>query len=491
MNLRRLAGLVGIFYYVTFCNVVGAMAASAMESWGAFGTPATTSDGIFTFDQSATGARGTKILFDSVATNCLNGDGEWAAFQASSATLASLAGLTETFGGLPYGTADNAYAWLAAGATGKILIAKGAAAPEWTPYTMPAAVPTTGYGLISDGTNLVATSSAFGTAAYTASTAYQAASANLTIYAGISPSANIQSFLGSADYAAARTNLGLAIGTNVQAYDADLTTYAGITPSANVQTFLANSTFADMLMDLNRATTLTLTSGDATPDVTNGTTTLSPVWATAGTATITNLDDGDDHSEFSAGDKGIMQVRTAVTIDCSENANLECNGGQDFTGSATQLVDILWRFDGTRWVALNLVTPMTSPTTIAISSIDANIPHPIETASKAAAYTVGTDSAAECYGGMIYVTSAAVITACDGLTDGMNFCVATKGAIAVSLDTQSDDLMYLNGTALDDGDKATNTSTTGDQICCSYYDATGWWCQGYSPNGDPWTDTGA
>lgn len=41
-----------------------------------------------------------------------------------------------------------------------------------------------------------------------------------------------------------RTDLGLVIGTNVQAWDADLDTYAGITPSANVQTLLGAATFA-------------------------------------------------------------------------------------------------------------------------------------------------------------------------------------------------------------------------------------------------------
>ena len=55
--------------------------------------------------------------------------------QAYSATLASLSGLSETNGGLPYGTGDNAYAWLAAGAAGKHLQGAGAAAPTWTTST--------------------------------------------------------------------------------------------------------------------------------------------------------------------------------------------------------------------------------------------------------------------------------------------------------------------------------------------------------------------
>jgi hypothetical protein len=113
------------------------------------------------------------------------------------------------------------------------------------------------------------------------------------------------------------------------------------------------------------------------------------------------------------------------------------------------------------------------------------------TASKSGAYTIGTDDGKECYGGVIYVTSGATITACDNLAAGMGFSVVTIGAIAVSLDVQADDLMYLDGTALDDGDKADNTSTTGDIIQCTYYDATGWYCASGSPDGDHWTDGGA
>lgn len=72
----------------------------------------------------------------------------------------------------------------------------------------------------------------------------QAFSANLATFAGIAPSANVQSLLAAADYAAIRTLLSLVIGTNVQAYSANLTTFAGIAPSANVQSILGAANYA-------------------------------------------------------------------------------------------------------------------------------------------------------------------------------------------------------------------------------------------------------
>lgn len=72
------------------------------------------------------------------------------------------------------------------------------------------------------GTNATTAADARTSLGVVIGTNVQAYDADLTTYAGITPSANIQTLLGSADNAAARTNLGVAIGTNVQAYDADL-----------------------------------------------------------------------------------------------------------------------------------------------------------------------------------------------------------------------------------------------------------------------------
>lgn len=64
---------------------------------------------------------------------------------------------------------------------------------------------------------------------------------DLDVWAGITPTGDVQILLGAADNAAMRTALGLGIGVDVQAYDAQLTTWAGITPGTGVATALGNA----------------------------------------------------------------------------------------------------------------------------------------------------------------------------------------------------------------------------------------------------------
>jgi hypothetical protein len=128
-----------------------------------------------------------------------------------------------------------------------------------------------------------------GTAALEATSAFQAADGDLTTYANITPSANVQSLLGAADYSAMRTQLSLVPGTNVQAFDADLSTYAGITPSANIQTFLGAASYAAMRTQLGLVISTDVQAYDAQLDTWGGITPGSGVGTWIATPTGANL----------------------------------------------------------------------------------------------------------------------------------------------------------------------------------------------------------
>jgi hypothetical protein len=103
-------------------------------------------------------------------------------------------------------------------------------------------------------------------------------------------------------------------------------------------------------------------------------------------------------------------------------------------------------------------------------------------------YTYSSDQTlteAQCYGSVIYVTGAATITL-PARKVGMSVIIITIGDVAVSVDPDAADKIWLDGTALDDGDKITNDSSAGDMAALTDYSADGWHA---ATNG--WTDGGA
>lgn len=108
-----------------------------------------------------------------------------------------------------------------------------------------------------------------------------------------------------------------------------------------------------------------------------------------------------------------------------------------------------------------------------------NQPYGLTPAVKSANYTIGTDDANECYGGVIYVTAAATITGC--LMDAdTHYTIITIGAFAVSYDPNAVDNVMLDTSVTPGGDgvAVTNSSVHGNKLVCSAYTAATMYCDG-------------
>ena len=153
-------------------------------------------------------------------------------------------------------------------------------------------------------------------------------------------------------------------------YEVQLTNEAGLyAVLSDVSNFLQdNEKFT------GQVTVQAFTADDATPDVSNAALGVNNFYQTANAnpTTITDFDDGDGatHDEFADGDWFILRVDDEnTTIDFSENLNIEGNAGVDFTGSATQIVYLLFIYEDARWNCVNFTSGYSTPTTLAISSI--------------------------------------------------------------------------------------------------------------------------
>lgn len=275
-----------------------------------------------------------------------------------------------------------------------------------------------------------------------------------------------------------RLAVGVEIGSDVQAYSTVLDDVAGgvapsllrVDPGNELAAFAIDVTLPKNTKSVSADPTFTFS---ATPDA--GTWTTLRITETGSAARTVTIP-----SAYSEGHQGNVT---------------------SFTLAADGIITLTFYYDGTGWqvwgvpVLISQLAEETVPAGTAELELEtagvserlkiSNIPSYAITKSTATNYTIGTTNANELYGGVIYVTGAATITI-PAVAAGANFTVITVGAVAVSVDPNASDLIYLDGTALDDGDKATNTSTTGDIIVFTYYDATGWFA---TSNG--WTDGGA
>ena len=99
---------------------------------------------------------------------------------------------------------------------------------------------------------------------------------------------------------------------------------------------------------------------------------------------------------------------------------------------------------------------------------------------------VASPTAAQTYGSLNIVNAAITVTL-PAAASGMSMCVLSTAAAAVNVDVDGSDVIYLNGTALDAGDKVTSASAAGDFICLVSSGAVNWYTLGRSGT---WTDGG-
>lgn len=226
---------------------------------------------------------------------------------------------------------------------------------------------------------------------------------------------------------------------------------ADVTLSTKIDNFLTET--SQFATGLTASTTQTQAGGLALTNVTNDITTVAnPNDAvTLPTAAV------NDVVKIYNNGANVLQVFPAVSDDLGSGVDASTTIDPDEFGVFTAK-------DSTSWISV-ISTPSSKVT--------------IHTGS-------GTLTRAQMSNGHTnYVNAAATLTML-AVDSDTNFNVKTVGAVAVSVDPDASDLIYLDGTALDDGDKITNLSTTGDVATIQYYDATGAYA---ATNG--WTDGGA
>jgi len=252
--------------------------------------------------------------------------------------LISIEGLTETNGGMLYGTADNAYAWLAAGAQGTLLMGNGAGAPSWL------GAGSSGQFLLGAGaadpiwTTQATLASLEGLTISNGSLIYGTAADTLA-----SLTAGTANYLLQANGAAAPTwindlNTAITIGSayiyragGTDVADADVVDTLTITNLSQVQDVTATA-----------ATVNTIDDGLTTQILVGGGASVSPVWTTAtGTgapvrAISPTFSTSTSYNDGAGGATGIMTIDASGNWSYNKNATFPTIYGTTFFGVTHQ-----------------------------------------------------------------------------------------------------------------------------------------------------------
>ena len=246
---------------------------------------------------------------------------------------------------------------------------------------------------------------------------------------------------GAATAADARTNLGLAIGSDVQAYDADLATWAGVSPAVGMTTFITTPTSA------NLATTVTDETGSGALVFATSPTLVTPILGTPTSGTLTNCT-----GLPAAGVVGTALVSSAIgTTVQAYDAQLADVAGLTPTDNGVIIGN------GTNFVMESGATLKTSlglTIGVDVQAYDADLTTwagvtPGTGVATALAVNIGTDGAPVVTGGALGTPSSGTLTNCTGLPiagGGTGQTTATAAFDALAPTTTQGDLIYHNGT---------------------------------------------